>query len=69
MATYVIQTVNKSRRIITFNVSRPFYVFLSVKYVADLIVKLGRRSVEAEESFQGTGSRGSHSGYFLVVRS
>ena len=49
MATYLIQIVNKPHQIIALKARRTFPIPLAVKYVADLIVKLGRRSVEETE--------------------
>ena len=52
MTTYFVQMVGKPHQIITFNGWHPFLIFLPVQYVADSIVKLGRRLVEVTEPFQ-----------------
>lgn len=60
IATHFIQEVNKPHHVIPPDVLHPFFVFRAVKYVADLVVKLGRRPVETEESLHGIGAVGGH---------
>jgi len=53
---YLVQILNKPRRIIALEVRHAFLILLFVKYVADLIVKPGRGLVEEAESLQGRGT-------------
>lgn len=53
MAIYLVQILNQPRQVIALEVRRAFPVLLPVKYVADLVVKFGRRFVEVTELLQG----------------
>ena len=54
-ATHLVQIIDEPLRILVLKVWDPLIVLLPTKYVADLVVKLGRRPVEAMELFQGVG--------------
>jgi hypothetical protein len=56
MATYLVQIVNKPHQIIAFKARYTLLILLPIKYFAELIVKPGRRPVEAMELLQGQGT-------------
>ena len=51
--TYPVQKVDKPCYIITMDMSRPYAILYSIKDVANLIVKIGRRALEVEEPIRG----------------
>jgi len=57
---YLVQILNKPRRITALKVRHTFLILLLIKYVADLIVKPGRGTVETMESLQGRGTGRRH---------
>ena len=63
--THRVQKVDNPYRIITTDAFYPFPILLPMKDVADLIVKLGTRVVEAKELFQGIKVERGHGGRSL----
>ena len=51
MIAYLVQIVNKPCQIIALNGWSPLFILLTMKYVTDSIMKLGRGPVEATELF------------------
>ena len=49
----LIQPVNQLYYIVALNAFHPLLIFLAVEFVADLVRKLGRRSIELKELVHG----------------
>jgi len=52
MAAHLVQIVDNCHQIIALDAWHPLVILLSLKYVADLIVKVGGRPVKVEELLQ-----------------
>jgi len=59
-ATYLIQILNQPPQIIDLEVPHTLHIVLPVEYVAEPVLKIGGRSVEAVESLQDRGARQRH---------
>jgi hypothetical protein len=55
-ATHIVQIVNEPHQIVIVKVWHTLHILLPVKYVDKLVVKVGRRPVEAVEFLQHRGT-------------